>query len=748
MWGWTLWTSSEKELSRTHFDWGLAAFFVALLLSTFNSIDPSRSIRFLWGWSAALISFLFFVTILRTHLKHRLIEAVDVLLLVTAIFLLLGWVDLGLKIPRYWQFYATIGQFPDWARLQGFTFSSNSLGFLVAIFLVLSFGRLLFSSSNRTRWIIALVLALPILFGSGSSGAVVSAGMGCAVMLLLLFLPRLQSWVVRLSRGQQVGLGAFTLFCGVLFAVYGWRFLSQDSGFADRLFIWGVGTKMFQQYPLFGAGLNTYSSFYNEASLKSHLFWHAHNYWVNILAEIGLIGGVIGLGMAAQLVWLIFKNFKRLQQSAVAKISLGGLAAIFGHSLVESLIFSTMGLTALFLALLVVSCLSDDEAAPKQSWIGYVGPVLGLILIVAGFRNVGFRSRFDQGIDFAMGEDWIAAAETFDELVVQFPLQESSYLYAAAFSHGMLAEQNQDHRRKAIERYKSLIELEPSWAANFANLAWLYQLDGETQKALDAYAIAADLQPNQSLFALNGMLLQEQAGQLARSEWLTAEGLFFVGRSWHDAPYWSEFADWPQIQRQVESRGCFNAPERAPCSLYRPTELTAAWELLANGQKEDAAEVFNAFIRDESTKNDLSSILGQALALGLTLDSDVDTLIFANGKRSTVDPFLNLLWVDVADLEAEQLEADLNLILNQTAQGFGRFGYDSYPKLMLFRPALQFDLLPGIQCFTVDDEWAWQLTQLATWYETNGRDDLANTIWDAMAGPDGRGIAPCTKPLP
>ncbi len=747
MWGWTLWANADGGLSRTHFDWGLAAFFVALLLSTFNSIDPSRSIRFLWGWSAALVSFYFFVVILRTHLKHRQVEAVDVLLLVTAIFLLLGWVDFGLKVPRYWQFYNTIGKLPDWVRLQGFTFSSNSLGFLAAIFLVLSFGRFVFGSSNRVPWIGAIIFTLPIVIGSGSSGAVLSAGMGISVMLLLFFWPRLSSRFAHLNTGQLVGFAAVAILLGALLAGAGWRFISQDAGFADRLFIWGVGTEMLQQYPLFGAGLNTFSTFYTEASLKNHLFWHAHNYWINILAEIGLIGGIIALGMSAQLIWLIIKNFDLIQRSRVGKISLGGLASIFGHTLVESLIFSTMGLAALFLALLLVNCFSDEQEKRGPSWLGAMWPALGIILIVVGFRNAGFRNTFDEGVGFALAEDWSAAAETFDELVLRFPIHESSYLHAAALSHGMLAEQSQDHRAKAIERYESLIELEPSWAANYANLAWLYQLDGETQMALDAYVMSADLQPNQALFALNGMLLQEQTGQLADSDWLTADGLFFVGRSWHAAPYWSEFAEWPQIQSQVESRGCFNAPERAPCSIYRPTDLTTAWELLANGQQTDAAEQFNTFIHNGLAENDSSSVLGQALALELPIDDEVIQLLYTSGGNLTVDPFMSELWVNVADLKIEELETDLDLILNQTAQGFGRLGYDSYSKFVLSRPALPYDLLPGLQCFTVDDEWAWQLTQLATWYETNGRTDSAEVIWDAMAGPDGRGIGPCTREI-
>jgi len=86
-------------------------------------------------------------------------------------------------------------------------------------------------------------------------------------------------------------------------------------------------------------------------------------------------------------------------------------------------------------------------------------------------------------------------------------------------------------------------------------------------------------------------------------------------------------------------------------------------------------------------------------------------------------------------------------VLIQSPYGFGNRNNGLYTRLGFLRRPLPYELLPTVQCFTVDDHLAWQLTQLETWYKTNGRDDLAQVVLEAKLGPHGDGTRPCIGDL-
>jgi O-antigen ligase len=139
------------------------------------------------------------------------------------------------------------------------------------------------------------------------------------------------------SRGGLIALAAISLFAArkfigttpsmILSAVLviamlaldftGGRGISASDG-ADRLEAWASGLEMFKSAPLFGIGFGNFTD-YHEVT--------AHNSFVLCLAELGLIGSTLWIGLLVTTV-LGLRRVLRMHEPAKAEKSYG-LAALF-----------------------------------------------------------------------------------------------------------------------------------------------------------------------------------------------------------------------------------------------------------------------------------------------------------------------------------------------------------------------------------------------------------------------------------
>jgi O-antigen ligase len=127
----------------------------------------------------------------------------------------------------------------------------------------------------------------------------------------------------------------------------------------ERFSQWYAGWRMFADNPLLGIGIGNYNSAYETYRLEQWpvALGHAHNHYLTIAAEAGL------LGLGAYLVFLVvaFRTgiaaYRRAQDRtgrAVAVGILGSLAAFASHNLFDVLFVHGMGVTVgLLLALLL-----------------------------------------------------------------------------------------------------------------------------------------------------------------------------------------------------------------------------------------------------------------------------------------------------------------------------------------------------------------------------------------------------------
>lgn len=112
--------------------------------------------------------------------------------------------------------------------------------------------------------------------------------------------------------------------------------LPQDQRFSMDKDTWQI----FLHHPWIGTGLGTLATVYPqyESRFNRPTVDHAHNDYLELLADTGLLGGLCGLSFVGLLLWQGLANWQRAEGRMQRAVSAGSLAGCFGlliHSLVD-----------------------------------------------------------------------------------------------------------------------------------------------------------------------------------------------------------------------------------------------------------------------------------------------------------------------------------------------------------------------------------------------------------------------------
>lgn len=212
------------------------------------------------------------------------------------------------EIDPHW--YWVRGNLFDGDRIQGIVGNSNLLA-IISLFAIITFG-VLFAARARWRTTLALwgLLAAFFLLRAGSATAYVCAAAAGVVLVVALLMRRTTTpqgrtrlYVVVL--GGAVALGAAVwLLQKPLLALVG---RSADlTGRSDR--IWEKVLDRAAEHPLFGNGFSSPWVPFDPAFagwIEDHgiTVFHAHNMWLDVLMQLGVLG-VILVGLAyLSLLW-------------------------------------------------------------------------------------------------------------------------------------------------------------------------------------------------------------------------------------------------------------------------------------------------------------------------------------------------------------------------------------------------------------------------------------------------------------
>lgn len=184
---------------------------------------------------------------------------------------------------------------------------------------------------------------------------------------------RLKGAMVRVVLGValMVGLLGGVLMLGGEFSLN--RFIDSvntDDPTTGRAHFWSVTVDMIKTHPILGTGLGGYGVLYTRFDSRNGTFRleQAHNDYLQILSDAGIIGAFIGLCF---LVLLFVRALKRARshddfRRGLALASLGGCFAVLVHSLFDFTLHTTAN-ALLFLVLAALATMDGRvEQAPRR----------------------------------------------------------------------------------------------------------------------------------------------------------------------------------------------------------------------------------------------------------------------------------------------------------------------------------------------------------------------------------------------
>lgn len=349
-------------------------FLAALTLSSTQAIDTRASEREIVKWVEMLVVYLAATELLRGRSHVKLVVAAIVAAGVTQA--LLGYVQfafqLGPEAFAHGSFLRAYGTFDQ---------PNPYAGYLnIVLPFALAFGLQAPQAVERFAYRAALLLIFGAVLASESRGALLATVVAVTLILGYLF-SGFRSLAFKgalavtagawLATFGLVPLGPFTRVLDAL-GLGGVSFGNvTDANFSavERAAHWLAGVRMFAAHPVLGVGIGNYAMAYPAYHPRS---WyaplaHAHNYYINIAAEAGIVGLTAYVLFIGSALWYSCAAIRRISDplyTAALLGVLGALAATSFHNLFDVLyVHGLVALLGMIIALVPVSLSSVSRVA-------------------------------------------------------------------------------------------------------------------------------------------------------------------------------------------------------------------------------------------------------------------------------------------------------------------------------------------------------------------------------------------------
>lgn len=638
---------------------------------------------------------------------------VKALLMVGSVIILLGLLEAGLWYAR-WLRSAPGAWIPDVLYRPG---NANVIAMFLNLLVMLAAARFLVSSSLFSRVVLAamIVPALWLLFLTSSRGGWLGTAAGLVVLAVLSMVTGQFDWraLWRYLRNRPAALGGLLagllLVSGVVGMFLYQRTLHPSHGpvSSARSDYWPPAWEAFRSSPLVGTGQFTYSNAFiqHNSAPPWPLFIHSHGTPFNLLAEMGLLGALAMTLLVGTILYGMWKQLRAVQ-GADRGVLLGvtaAVAAVGVHSLFDCFHTETIGLWAL--CMVIGASLGQAGSQPQlgrrqNAWV--------LLVLVGLWGELWLTVPLHQGVQLANSGRWDAAAAAFDAAVRRDPASVIAY-QQRALANSVLAEGGQPGTLAlAAADLETVVQREPGWSINYANLGALYLSLDRPQDAAGVLAEALRRAPRCGLCALNLGVAREAAGDSPGAIQAYQQALQLGQPSqayfWRSSPLREQaHASWTASHPAavVSETDLRAAVEESP-SLAGPYLALAAYSLQA-GQLENAQQLLNiaelAYLEQAEMSLDREWLSVELLARQGRLETAA-----ARG----------------ADILARY---DLYGVY-----GPGSLGQLYYAPLMFRRPAMALELVPQLTRITLPDAWGQRAALAAEWSDVVGDRTLAEQL--------------------
>jgi len=250
----------------------------------------------------------------------------------------------------------------------------------------------------------------------------------------------------------------------------------KAGNFSSRLLFWGFALESFKQNPITGVGADNYGTTYKTArenysaqnsdnkiieGCEELLVERAHNEYLQILGELGIVGGVFFAWLLGGIAYLFF-SLRPKRASLLSIASLVGIFAFLISSLASSYSFRVPanGLCFIFLLALAVKEWRVESGELRigrfYSQLSTLNSqlVFGLIICAAMLVFSGVRGASLMYLQFALTSSEDAQAEQYFQKAIALDGQDGMfrYYYGVTLFNGERAEEAIPQLRLAIEK--------------------------------------------------------------------------------------------------------------------------------------------------------------------------------------------------------------------------------------------------------------------------------------------------------
>jgi O-antigen ligase len=476
------------------------------------------------------------------QLKNALILAVA---LAGLGFMIFSWID----ALRWYQAYRFA--MPQGALIPSIGFRLNGGNTIAAFYSLIAFLLLGIGLERKSRLIkiIAGLGSLSTVFLillSSSRGALLGVLAGSGFLLLLFYWNQivvLSGLIKNNPKTRFIILLIFIVLPVTGILLVSWFFISaadhptHGNALQSRNEFWSPAIDAFFFSPIIGTGPYSFYRWYmqDRSIPPGHIFLHAHNSYLDIVANMGLLGLAAFSWLIYRFIRLIKSQFSALRnnKSYFTIALLAGVLAFAVHSFFDGLYLMIFaGFTFIFVLVLL---LAQFPSTPIQKHERILLAVMYIGVAGYGWFHYLQVRPITQAISAYNQNDLSTAQAEIKSALKINPNNTITNLYTAL----LYTDTDENIQTTAIPAMLRAVSSDPYWGLNHANLAALYAYNQQFDQALIEINKAVAIAPDSSLFLLNKGVIIENLGDF-ESAGILYEMVLENNPEWRTNYFWRE----------------------------------------------------------------------------------------------------------------------------------------------------------------------------------------------------------------
>lgn len=484
---------------------GFIVFIIFLLIGLNSGISPFLGFNYIF----TLFSVGLFFYGLKTAMPNRGKILAAILTSALAVSVMALFQKIGISIFNV--------KFVTANRITGTFFNANRLAGYLGLTLLPAVS---FSLKKKWAWVLSALILLAILFTKSRGGLLFIY----AALNIFAYL----NWHNRKKFRVSIVLFNIILLFVFFQTPYSSRFktnILKAHNVRQREVIWWTALRMLQDHPLFGIGAGAFpmsfehyrTPFVMKFVPTTDSAFHAHNDYLQILAETG----IIGLSLVLFALLIFFKKMK--VRTVYDRAAVAVVCSMLFYELVDFNL-QIMPTLILFLTLIFLLFYLKAPSQVQQRKSSFV--VLGVSLIfllllqLVNFRLAQAAVLFKKGNAFEQ-IDKNRALNYYTRVLKLNPYYE----YYHAFAGHTLADLGRNS--KAVYQYRYAAKLNKFKMSYFANLAILYYKQGRIFDAVWGFEKGVEAEPYKPQAWNKLALMSEYLGDYKKAYFAAQRMLFY-----------------------------------------------------------------------------------------------------------------------------------------------------------------------------------------------------------------------------